>query len=227
MAEENHKHCNASMDPSKPLAVYTKKQECCQAFVTDASNLIRMMDMVQMEMTHAVATGVMCDAYHKCKCIPKLEQTWSHWKEHFNDVLNELKELNAITAESMGYGANNITEQVVATDVVMALDNFASMVMSKTDALDILVAANKQFADALAHVTKENEKLLNMISQLTKDSQKPKQHKYRTLNKYCWTHGFIMSAKHKSKMCNNKAPCNKVEATKDNTIGGTWPTSQH
>ena len=87
------------------------------------------------------------------------------WKEHFNDAFNELKELNAIIAKSMGYGASNITEQAVAPDVAMALDNLASMAMSKTDALDALVAANKQLADALAHVTKENEKLLSMVSQ--------------------------------------------------------------
>ena len=107
-----------------------------------------MADMVQMGVTHAVATGIMCKVYCKWKRIPKLEQTWNRWKEHCNNAFNELKELNAITAESMGYGARNITEQAVASDVAMALDNLASAAMSKTDALDILVAANKQLADA-------------------------------------------------------------------------------
>ena len=64
----------------------------------------------------------------------------------------------------MGYGASNITEQAVAPDVVMALDNLASKAMSKIDALDTLVAVNKQSADALAHITKEKKKLLNMVS---------------------------------------------------------------
>ena len=88
---------------------------------------------------------------HEWRHIPKLEQTWNHWKEHFNNTFNELKKLNAITAELMVYGTRKITEQV------MALDNLASMAMSKTDALDTLVAANIQLADALAHITKENE----------------------------------------------------------------------
>ena len=62
MAEKKQKHFNAPMDPSKLLAVYTKNQECCQAFAADASNPISMADMVQMGLTHAVMTGVMCDA---------------------------------------------------------------------------------------------------------------------------------------------------------------------
>ena len=120
-------------------------------------------------------TEVMHDVYCEWKHIPKLEQTWNHWKEHFNDAFNELKELNTITAELMGYGIIDVTEQVVAPDVVMALDNLAFMTISKTDALATLVAANKQLADALAHITKENENLLNIVSQLTISAMKPKQ----------------------------------------------------
>ena len=112
----------------------------------------------------------------------------------FQQYLNELKELNAITMESIGYGTSNITEQMVAPDAAMTLDNLASMAMSKTDALDTLVVVNKQLANALAHVTKENEKLLKMVSQLTNDAIKPKQCKQGTPNNYCWTHSFIMSA---------------------------------
>ena len=115
------------MGPSKPLVVYIKKQECCQALVANANNPISMADMVQTGVTHAVATGVMCNAYCEWKGIPKLKQTWNHWKKHFNNRFNELKELNAITTESIGYGASNITEHAVAPAVAMALDNLASM----------------------------------------------------------------------------------------------------
>ena len=64
-----------------------------------------------------------------------------------------------------------------------------------------------------------------MVSQLTIDAPKPKQCRQSTPNNYCWTHGFVvMSANHNSKTCNDKAPGHKGEATKDNTMGGTWPT---
>ena len=51
------------MDPSKLLADYAKKQECSQAFAANAINPISMVDMVQLGVTHVVATGVMCKAY--------------------------------------------------------------------------------------------------------------------------------------------------------------------
>ena len=121
----------------------------------------------------------------------------------------------------MGYGANNIADETMAPDVAMALDTLASVATAKTDTLDALVSANKQLADALAHVTVENVKSLNMVSQLTTNAPRPKQCRHGIPNSYCWTHGFVMSANHNSKMCNNKAPGHKVEATKDNTMGGT------
>ena len=62
------------MDPIKPLAVYIKTQEQCQSFVVDASNPITMVEMVQMGVMHAVAMGVIQDAYHNWKFIPKAEQ---------------------------------------------------------------------------------------------------------------------------------------------------------
>ena len=54
-------------------------------------------------------------------------------------MFNDLIELNAITAESMGYGANDITENMAAADVAMALDNLVSAALSKTDTIDTLV----------------------------------------------------------------------------------------
>ena len=135
-----------------------------------------MAGMVQMVVTDVGATRVMHEAYREWKHIPKVEQTWNRWKEHFHDAFNELKELNAITAESMGYGTNNITDATMAPDVAMALDNLASVSMEKTDTLDALVSANEQLADALAH---------SMVSQLTTNPPRPKQCKHGIPNSYC------------------------------------------
>lgn len=58
---------NEPMDPVKPLAVYT------QAFVADIENPVTIANIVQMGVTHAVATGVMWEAYHKWKSIPQVD----------------------------------------------------------------------------------------------------------------------------------------------------------
>ena len=85
----------------------------------------------------------------------------------------------------MGYGTNKISDATVAPDVAMALDNLASAAMAKMNMLDALVAANKQLADALAHVTKENVKLLSTVNQLTTNAPRPKQCKHSIPNSYC------------------------------------------
>ena len=74
--------------------------------MADAGNPITMANMVQMGVTHAIVTGFMKDAYHEWKQILVTECTWNKWKDHINDAFNELKELNAITAEGYGYGSN-------------------------------------------------------------------------------------------------------------------------
>ena len=52
MAKENQKTFNAPMDPTKPLVLYAKKQEHCQAFVADASNPITMADSIMQDAYH-------------------------------------------------------------------------------------------------------------------------------------------------------------------------------
>ena len=59
MADDNHKQFNAPWTPPNCWLSTQKKQEHCQAFAADASNPISMVDMVQMGVTHVVATRVM------------------------------------------------------------------------------------------------------------------------------------------------------------------------
>ena len=69
MAEDKHKLFNEPIDPTKPLAIYTKKQERCQALAADSGNPITMADMVQTGVMHAVATGLIHNAYQEWKQI--------------------------------------------------------------------------------------------------------------------------------------------------------------
>ena len=120
------------MDATILLAVY-KKQERCQAFVADAGNPKTMVDMVQTGVRHVVAMGVMQDAYHDWKHILQAEQNWNCWKKHFSDAFNELKEFNAITTESIGYG-----EYCRKNDYRQCHNGpqqLASTAISKTDAI--------------------------------------------------------------------------------------------
>ena len=43
----------------------------------------------------------------------------------------------------------------------------------------------------------------------------------RDPNGYCWTHGYRVTYGHNSHTCNTRAAGHKVEATQDNTMGGS------
>jgi hypothetical protein len=60
--DDNLKSFNEGIDPSRPLAVYTRKQELCQETASDAHVPIDEATMVTTGTKHAVATGGMDQA---------------------------------------------------------------------------------------------------------------------------------------------------------------------
>ena len=74
-------------------------------------------------------------------CGAQLEQVESH----FNDAFNNSKELNAITADYLGYGMHNTNECNFATNITVALYNLASVGISKMDAIKTLMQSSKHW----------------------------------------------------------------------------------
>ena len=141
------------MDLTKPLVIYTKKQEWCQAFASDARSLITIADTVQTGVTHVVATEVMREACHRLKCIPQVEHNHNRCKSCFNDAFNKLKDLNVISTNSLAYGMHNIHKHNFVTEVTAALDNLVSAAMSITDAIKTLLQSNKHLAKVVMILT--------------------------------------------------------------------------
>ena len=107
----------------------------------------------------------MQDACHNWKCIPIDERTWNWWKHHLNGAFNELKELNAITADRLGYEKK--------TSATPTLDNLVWAAVSKNETMETLMASNKYHTKVVSKHMQENEKLLQIIEWLT---QLPKMH---------------------------------------------------
>ena len=100
------------MNPTKLLVVYIKKGTL--------SSICSGCLQSNHHSGHDANKGDACSGHGmmRWKCIPKPYQSWNQW-----NAFNKLMELNAITAESMGYGTSNITGNMVATDVAIVLDN--------------------------------------------------------------------------------------------------------
>ena len=63
MQNGNWQEFKQPMDPNKPFVVYTKWQEECQSFIADAKEPITEATMINMGLTHIIATGLMTMAY--------------------------------------------------------------------------------------------------------------------------------------------------------------------
>ena len=72
----------------------------------------------------------------------------------------------------------------------------------------------KEIAQDLKIVKKEVPTTPRVYSKMPDDCKKKRNHH----NRYCWTHG---AGAHDSKYCRFCAPGHKVEATKENRMGGS------
>ena len=76
---------NQGIDASKPLAVYTRKQEICQEIAEDANIPISETTMVSTGIKHAVANDGMDTTWREWKIIaadPAQPADCTAWKEH-------------------------------------------------------------------------------------------------------------------------------------------------
>jgi hypothetical protein len=88
-----------------PLAVYTRKQEKCQVFATNAKVPISNKTMITTSTKHALVCGNMTLAC-KWKCCPLPDHTLPKWKAHWTAPLAEMHNINCMTAGDTAFGAN-------------------------------------------------------------------------------------------------------------------------
>ena len=100
---------------NKTASSLYKKQEPFQVFVVKSQIFDRQLPSANLHDRYgANSSDPCCDdktdegSFYEWMCIPVEECTWNKWEDHFNNIFNELKELNAITAKWYGYEVNNI-----------------------------------------------------------------------------------------------------------------------
>ena len=116
MHHENKKEFEKPMDPTKPLVLYTKKQEKCQTFAMDAKEPIFSKIMVNTRLSHATRMDLMMNAYCERKQIPK--------QNKMDGGKHKLQELNEFMANGMCLGINAATmTPKIMDEIIKVLDN--------------------------------------------------------------------------------------------------------
>lgn len=216
---------NEGIDPSMPLAVYTRKQERCQDFANDAEVPISQAAMVTTGTKHALQCGGMTMAWREWKRRPANQQTWANWKTDWTQAFNEQRDINRLTGGNFDNQANAAVEDKLGEQMVMSLDNLANAAVQKNSTVESLVTSNKQLSDSITKLQTENTKLLAIIEKLSNikssSNTNPNPNGFKLdPTGYCWSHGYRVSVGHNSKTCTKRADGHQENATRSNTMGG-------
>jgi hypothetical protein len=145
----NLANLNTGIEPGLPLAVYTRKQECCQVFALNAAVPISEATMVTTGTKHALSCSNMIMAWREWNRCAIANHTWPNWKTHWMSVFAEMHGINRMMAGEAAFGINAAEEEQQACQITALLDNLANMSIQKNATINNLVASNAQLMQAL------------------------------------------------------------------------------
>jgi hypothetical protein len=173
--DDNLAEFNKGIDPSRTLAVYTRKQELCQEIATDAGVEITESTMVTTGTKHAVAAGGMDEAWKGWMRMPMANRTWPNWKTHWTAAFQEKRELIKLTGSAFNGMANSAQEEEMGTKMVDALDNLANAAVQRNDTFEQLVKSNQTLTNTISSQQTEIKRLLTIVTSLSSGKQPQQQ----------------------------------------------------
>jgi hypothetical protein len=134
------------------ILVYTRKQEKCQVFATDAGVPLSNETMITTGTKHALVYGNMMLAWCEWKPHPLPNHTWPNWKAHWTVIFAKMHNINRMTAGDTVFGANQGAELKQAQQMASSLDNLANTTIQKNTTIKNLVATNSMLTKAIANI---------------------------------------------------------------------------
>ena len=124
--DDNMNEFNIGIDPSLPLAIYTRKQEKCQVFAANAGVTISDELMVTTGSKHALSSSNMTLGWREWKCLPAIQHTWDNWKIHWMAAFAKMRDISRMTTGKTTFGANQAVEIKQVLQMATSLDNLAN-----------------------------------------------------------------------------------------------------
>jgi hypothetical protein len=146
-----------------------------------------------------------------------MNNTWVNFQYMFTSAHDTYE---ALTAQAGGYhGANNVQAQETEKMYNQTADAFANLEMAAAvdkDLLSTLTNTNSTLTNQLA--TRDN-----IIASSRSPNMSPAHRQPSASDKakrYCWTHGIHVSSNHKRSNFTNPGEGHKINATRENKMGG-------
>ena len=234
--DANLKEFYEGIDPSRTLAMYTRKQELCQEVALDAHVEITKNTMVSTGTKHAVAAGGMDEAWKAWMRTALATRTWANWKTHWTAAFQEKRELVQLTGTAfngMANQAREAQEDEMGEKMVSALDNLANAAVERNSSFEQLVKSNQTLTSTIESQQAEIKRLLSIVTALSsgKQTHTPKAEGSGDGNwdmkGYCYWHGYKVKNGHSSATCDKGKQAADYEQHKnakrgDEQGGVTW-----
>ena len=245
----NKKEFEEAQDFTRPVDAYYKRMEDCQKLEADGEVPITEAKMAVQLQTHIGATGMMNGNYLKWKTKPLNKRGWKPAKIWFCDALNNVDEINNLTAGKAGLTTNATVKrsnseslicQKMQRDLVESFGTLAMAAVAKNETFDLLTksisdltAANAKLTGSNAEISAAVKKLTNQLEEALKGRDSSNTHTINTSSNgsnwtnwcdpgaYCHTCGYKLRKGHNSKNCPRAKdnPDHKLEATRRNPMG--------
>jgi len=236
----------STWQPSDPLVLLTRPLEQLQKLAIQAGIPYTDGQILEKGLTLIRATRDFEYALTQWEDKPQDQKTWATFKTHFHEAQLQLKKIRGPTMQQAGYHHANVLAQEIGQQLQAQLEARDSKMYAVLQQIPGLTDTSSSSEDsyeepqeAVNSLTASSIQLeiLKLLRDIKSDLKTEKEDKQPTrprrnrktpdnqtrparslVSKYCWTHG---ACDHEGKECNRRAPGHKVEATKENKMGGS------
>ena len=235
----------ATWHPTDPIVLLTRPIEQLQKLATQAGIPYTDGQILEKGLTMIRATRDFELALTQWEAKPDAQKTWAEFKKHFHEAQLQLKKIRGPNMQQAGYHHANVLAQEIGqqlqaqmelrdSKMLAVLQQIPSLTDTSSSSEDDCYEEEEPAANSVVtndQVQLEILKLLRDIQVDLKSAKRPTNARPNRktpddqtrpprakVSKYCWTHG---ACDHDGDKCNRRAPGHRVEATKNNKLGGS------
>jgi hypothetical protein len=153
-----------------------------------------------------------------------MNKTWLNFQDMFTSAHDTYE---ALTAQAGGYhGANIVQAQETGKFYNETAEAFANLAMAATSDKDLLSTLTNT-SSTLTIQLPTRDRIIAALQEQLRGSRSPNMspaHRQPLASdkakRYCWTHGIRVSSNHNSSNCTNPGEGHKINATRENKMGG-------
>ena len=217
-------------DPTHPIDVIFNKVEDLSDLSVAARADFTEQQLINIAYVIMNSTGKYQPYIREWSRLPNDQKIWPHFKTHFRQTHQELKEAGDLQVRDIQFNSANLVQDVIEavqsalqqpepeqlTEVIHQLVNNAAQQQLMPQMMAQMMQMLQQMS-TIQQKLQSNSTSTSITSNSTGSSSRRRRQRTNT-SFYCWSHG---ACAHPSAECNSKRPGHQDAATFTNKMGGS------